>query len=339
MSLDESSAFYDINGDGYLYNLGWAGADDGLLAYDKDGDNNITARDEISFVDYVEGARTDLEGLRHFDSNADGVLDSKDAEFTKFKVWQDGEVDAGELRSLTDAGDDAFSGGEGWYTVVFTDDVAHDVDMKACEVERVFGGDGNDHFHTSGSDAITAYGGGGDDAIHGSAGEDILAGGAGADKLYGGAGSDRYVFDRGDGRDRIFDDFRPTRTYSARESYTYTKRVRYESGGQGGGYYYRDETRTGYRTVSRRRVVQEDAGLDVLEFGGGITMADLVVQRSGNDLLVGVKAKDAAAVTELSGLPDVVRIKDYANSNNKVEELAFFGGVRVSLSDVVRIEN
>ena len=29
-SLDESSAFYDINGDGYLYNLGWAGADDGL---------------------------------------------------------------------------------------------------------------------------------------------------------------------------------------------------------------------------------------------------------------------------------------------------------------------
>ena len=107
-SLDESSAFYDINGDGYLYNLGWAGADDGLLAYDKDGDNNITARDEISFVDYVEGARTDLEGLRYFDSNADGVLDSKDAEFAKFKVWQDadqdGEADAGELRSLTDAG-------------------------------------------------------------------------------------------------------------------------------------------------------------------------------------------------------------------------------------------
>ena len=108
MSLDESSAFYDINGDGYLYNLGWAGSDDGLLAYDKDGDNDITARDEISFVDYVAGARTDLEGLRHFDSNADGVLDAKDVEFAKFKVWQDvdqdGEVDAGELRSLTDAG-------------------------------------------------------------------------------------------------------------------------------------------------------------------------------------------------------------------------------------------
>ena len=64
-------------------------------------------------------------------------------------------------------------------------------------------------------------------------------------------------------------------------------------------------------------------------------MADLAVQRSGNDLLVGVKAKDAAAVTDLSGLTDVVRIKDYANSNNAVEELAFSGGVRVSLSDVV----
>ncbi|WP_424948119.1 hypothetical protein [Candidatus Spongiihabitans sp.] len=81
---------------------------------------------------------------------------------------------------------------------------------------------------------------------------------------------------------------------------------------------------------------QQDSGTkDVLEFGGGITMDDLVVQRSGNDLLVGVKAKDASAVADLSGLTDVVRIKDDANSKNKVEELAFFGGVRVSLSDVI----
>ena len=235
-------------------------------------------------------------------------------------------------------GDDAFSGGEGWDTVVFTDDVAHDVDMQARGVERVYGGDGDDTFHIA-SDAdsypLHLYGGGGDDELTAGVSEDFLHGGKGDDVLKGGYRDDTYYFARGDGQDRIFDDFRRTQTYSAQESYTYTERVRYGSGGQGGGYYYRDETRTGYRTVSRRRVVQEDAGLDVLEFGGGITMADLVVQRSGNDLLVGVKAKDAAAATDLSGLTDVVRIKDYANSNNAVEELAFSGGVRVSLSDVV----
>ena len=108
VALDESTAFYDINGDGYRYNLGWAGADDGLLAYDKDGDGDIADRDEISFVGYVEGARTDLEGLHHFDTDGDGSLTSSDAEFGKFRVWQDldqdGRSDAGELRTLAEAG-------------------------------------------------------------------------------------------------------------------------------------------------------------------------------------------------------------------------------------------
>ena len=104
VALDESAAFYDINADGYQYNLGWAGRDDALLAYDKNGDGDITAHDEISFVGYKAGARTDWEGLVHFDSNNDGVLDNRDAEFAKFRVWQDadgdGDVDAGELKTL-----------------------------------------------------------------------------------------------------------------------------------------------------------------------------------------------------------------------------------------------
>jgi len=106
--LEESTAFYDINGDGYQYNLGWAGKDDGILGYDKNADGKINRRGEISFVDYVEGAKTDLEGLRHFDSNKDGILDSRDAEFGKFRVWQDadqdGISDAGELKTLAQAG-------------------------------------------------------------------------------------------------------------------------------------------------------------------------------------------------------------------------------------------
>ena len=108
VSPDESSAFYDIHANGYRYNLGWAGSDDGLLAYDKNLDGDIRERDEIAFADYVRGARTDLEGLRYFDSDGDGLLDGNDAEFGKFRVWQDldqdGETDAGELRTLAEAG-------------------------------------------------------------------------------------------------------------------------------------------------------------------------------------------------------------------------------------------
>ncbi|WP_422368596.1 Ig-like domain-containing protein [Pelagibius sp.] len=135
VGLDETSAFFDITGDGYRNRLAWAAADDGILAYDKQGDGEITDADEISFVDYVDGAQTDLEGLTHFDTNSDGVLDANDAEFESFGVWQDvdqdGVSDPGEFRSLSDMGiksielqsdsvveerDDSYIYGSGFYT-------------------------------------------------------------------------------------------------------------------------------------------------------------------------------------------------------------------------------
>ena len=111
--LEESTAFYDINGDGYRERMAWAAADDGFLAYDKDGDGRIAEHDELSFVSYVEGARTDLEGLRHFDTDGDGQLDPDDADWSLFRVWQDldqdGESDPGELSSLNEAGVESIS--------------------------------------------------------------------------------------------------------------------------------------------------------------------------------------------------------------------------------------
>ena len=106
--LEDSTAFFDINGDGYRKRMAWASADDGFLAYDKDGDGAISDHDELSFVSYVENAETDLVGLKHFDTDGDGQLDADDAEWGMFRVWQDldqdGESDPGELRSMDEAG-------------------------------------------------------------------------------------------------------------------------------------------------------------------------------------------------------------------------------------------
>ena len=106
--LEDSTAFFDINGDGYRTRMAWAAPDDGFLAYDKDGDGAISDPDELSFLSYVEDAETDLSGLRHFDTDGDGHLNPEDAEWGRFRVWQDldqdGESDAGELRSLDEAG-------------------------------------------------------------------------------------------------------------------------------------------------------------------------------------------------------------------------------------------
>ncbi|WP_162929974.1 calcium-binding protein [Vibrio sp. Evd11] len=107
-ALDESSTFYDISGDGYRNKIGWADKDDGILAFDKNSDGFIQDRDEIAFVDYKEGAETDLEGLTAFDSNNDGVLDNKDKQWNQFGVWQDhdqdGISDEGEFKSLDEMG-------------------------------------------------------------------------------------------------------------------------------------------------------------------------------------------------------------------------------------------
>ena len=108
IALEDSTAFYDIHGTGFRHHLSWVGADDGILAYDADDDGRISERGEISFVDYVDGARTDLEGLRHFDTNDDNQLTSADDEWSKFRVWLDldgdGVSDPGELRTLDQAG-------------------------------------------------------------------------------------------------------------------------------------------------------------------------------------------------------------------------------------------
>jgi len=108
INADDADIFFDINSDGEGERTGWAAADDGLLVFDKDMDDAATDLDEISFVGYKEGARTDLEGLRAFDTNGDGLLDQGDAQFGQFKVWRDANQDGisqkGELVGLTAAG-------------------------------------------------------------------------------------------------------------------------------------------------------------------------------------------------------------------------------------------
>ncbi len=59
--------------------------------------------------------------------------------------------------------------------------------------DLIYGGLGNDNIE----------GGGGADRIFGEAGNDIISGDDGNDIMSGGAGNDRFVFDSGEGDDRI----------------------------------------------------------------------------------------------------------------------------------------
>ncbi len=102
----EAGVLYDYNGDGLLESTAWVGADDGILAYDANGDGQVSGASEFVFGG---NGLTDLEALAaHYDTNGDGVLNAMDDGWAQFGVWQDadqdGVADDGEFTLLGDLG-------------------------------------------------------------------------------------------------------------------------------------------------------------------------------------------------------------------------------------------
>ncbi len=104
----DSRVAFDWDGDGIANQTGWVSKDDGFLVIDRDGNGTVTDGGELSFTSDKPGAKSDLDGLRAFDSNGDGILSLKDDKFAAFMVWSDrngnGKAEAGEVVSLESAG-------------------------------------------------------------------------------------------------------------------------------------------------------------------------------------------------------------------------------------------
>jgi hypothetical protein len=119
-ALSYGNVVMDVNGDGLLDATRWAGAQDGVLVWDKYHDGQVHDHTQYAFAQYdtTSAAKgktaTDLSGLAQaFDSNHDGVFDAQDAQFADFTVWQDanqnGVSDAGEVKTLAELGLASFS--------------------------------------------------------------------------------------------------------------------------------------------------------------------------------------------------------------------------------------
>lgn len=217
VSLKDSAARFDIAGTGERLKTGWIGQGNGLLAYDPDNTGKIDRFDQISFTNYLPGAKTDLEGLTAFDENHDGKLNAADSVWSKLKVWEDangdGISDPGELHTLDEVGIASIglvsdhrlqllSGNTVFGTTQFTrkdgttglvGDVQfafangasprHQIGTEGDDV--LMGGDGDDWLE----------GIGGNDVLIGDTGNDLLDGGSGQDAMIGGVGDDIYYLD------------------------------------------------------------------------------------------------------------------------------------------------
>ena len=101
---------FDINGDGVKDQVAWTTGNDGILAYDVNGSGTIENGSRAFHAQFCRRKlcqRTGGAG-KSLDTNADGLINSADANFGKLLVWQDsnhnGVADAGEMSSLADNG-------------------------------------------------------------------------------------------------------------------------------------------------------------------------------------------------------------------------------------------
>lgn len=159
--------------------------------------------------------------------------------------------------------------------------------------DTLSGGEGNDTMvGAGGADQLSGLGG--NDLLLGGQGDDALAGGSGNDRLHGGRGNDSVVGGTGD--DELFGGAGDDTLAGGEGADTYRF-------GRGGGHDTIDNTDTGQSH-------------DVLRFGPGIGLDQLLFQHVGDQLVISIL-----------GSEDVITITGwYADSANRLENIQLASG-------------
>ncbi|MDX8000204.1 hypothetical protein FE394_13600 [Xenorhabdus sp. Reich] len=111
-TIPEGKVNFDINNNGKKESTGWVDKNDGLLVYDKNSDEKIESGARLfgdsSEVNGKSNFKNGFEALSELDSNNDSIISIEDKEWSKLKIWKDGNsngvVDKNELMSLSDIG-------------------------------------------------------------------------------------------------------------------------------------------------------------------------------------------------------------------------------------------
>lgn len=209
--VDDSNIFVEVNGDGFRHRTAWLNADDGFLAYDLNGNGQVDGGHELSLLRFNPDGQTDLDGLRAFDSNADGVFSAADDKWPSFGIWrdadQDGVSDPSEFLSLGAMGIAEIalsSNGEfdivdgqtihGTGSVRMSDGTTRalaDVTLRYADDVLVTLPDGSTHVATR--SAVSAQ----SDHVVGTLDKDLILGGIGNSHLEAGDGDDVVLDDAG----------------------------------------------------------------------------------------------------------------------------------------------
>ena len=108
-SNKDDGPYFDFDGDDIKTLTGWVGAEDGLLAIDRNNNDKIDNTSEL----FAATEKNPFKALSRFDTPRhfffkNGVIDKTDAAFSQLRVWRDYNSDGyphhTELKKLTDLG-------------------------------------------------------------------------------------------------------------------------------------------------------------------------------------------------------------------------------------------
>ncbi|KQT01632.1 hypothetical protein ASG42_26855 [Rhizobium sp. Leaf391] len=195
LKLSNAEAFFGGAGDDTVR---VSGGLDGVVIVGAKGNDSLYGGSGDDTVSGGDGADKLVGG------NGDDVLIGGDGVDKLYGSAGDDLIYADEFDDFT-----AIEGGDGFDVLVIDDSInrnqvfATALELAALGFEAAVGGDGNDNFVVTTEEDTFLYGAGGDDVLRTGAGDDLIAGGDGDDMLDGNGGSDLYLFNRGDGDDKI----------------------------------------------------------------------------------------------------------------------------------------
>lgn len=356
-SGDDTMAFWDMEGlasaDANLTANGLAGAygdaranvldatgsQDQVVISGGDGNDQITGGDGDDMLTGGQGADIIHAGAGHdvvladSQDNISGGAVTGGEGYDKLIVSQETTLNISDVSAL--GFEAVIAGNQNDYIVSQDDEIGVSIDgnggndtlVTAGGHDVLSGGEGDDSL-VSGAGSDRLFGGTGADRLDAGDDADYLSGGTGNDTLLGGAGNDRYQFSRGHGHDLIHDHGVGT----IMERSEYYENVTYGSGKNAS---YVNELRTGFVETT----AQIDGGIDTLEFGYNIDLADVIFTISGSNAVVQLRNLDDAdtAANENASISaeDSVTIQSWDNEMNRIENFAFSNGLVLDVSQVM----
>jgi Ca2+-binding RTX toxin-like protein len=329
------------------------------------GVGNDTGKDTASYAGSSEGVTVDLRittaQSSKGDASGDVLSHFENLRGSGFSDTLLGDANVNTLEGLDGndllqgfGGADALKGGIGTDTVTYKD-AAYGVtaDMSRFGLNGLSKTGGVGQFGDAAGDTYEGIenleGSKFNDVLVGTQDANVIDGGAsdptkdGNDTLIGGSGNDVYKFGLGGGRDEIVDN--NDGTYDT--SYKDVKRVL--PGSYSYGYTWYGESGHGATiihnetvTVSANLSVDDynivmtekahaDAGNDTILLGSGIALADLAFEIRDNDLYIGIKSSSPAG-TPASAMADAMRLVNWTDAMDRVENLKFADGKTVSIA-------